>query len=132
MKINPTLDDENQPENQCSPCIDTANCNENSNFFAYDFIDEGGIYVPNGDAVTDDASVTTSLFFKAGNCGTLFGADGLTSTSIGKSAEVIETAAGDIETAAILLGTGITCEDPSKTFVQEHIINTGDSAAAIE
>lgn len=133
LRINPTLDDGNTPADQCSPCTSadftddavSNNCDPNSSIFAYDFMDVSTDVT----AVTDDVSVTTSLFFKAGNCGTSFGADGtLTSTSIGKSAVITD----DITTAAILLGTGITCEYQSKTIEKELNINTGDSAVAIE
>ena len=133
LRINPTLDDGITPADQCSPCTSapadftddaaTNYCDPNSSFFAYDFID---VSADDGTAVTDDASVTTSLFFKAGNCGTLFDTDNtLTSTSIGKSAFSTDK----ITTAALLLGTGITCEYPSKTIEKEIIINADDSNA---
>lgn len=131
LRINPTGTDGDQPTDQCSPCtspeITDKNapnyCDPSTSFFAYDFNDENPVLA----AVTDDLSVTTSLFFMAGNCGTMFDDDEtLKSTSIGKSAAVI----GDIETdALILLGTGITCQYPLATLEQAiSIDNTGASA----
>ena len=62
------------------------------------------------------SSTTTSLFFKAGHCGTsmAISADGTTAvfkTDIGKPAEVDATTG--IVTETTLLETDITCEYPS-------------------
>ena len=134
LRINPTGADGNQPTDQCSPCTSpeitdkTASnyCDSSSSFFAYDFNDESPVL----SAVTDDLNITTSLFFMAGKCGTMFDDDDtLQSTSIGKSAAVT----GDIETdALILLGTGITCKYPSTTLEQEISIDNAGTSAAVK
>ena len=84
LRINPT------GTNKCSPCqsetgLQDNSCDPKNNFFAYNYA-EGAPAA----AVTDDAGETTSLFFKAGNCGTTpvtYSADNQLayfSTSIGK------------------------------------------------
>ena len=110
LQINPTDAQGTVPNNQCLPCIDSnpeSNCNTADNFMGYDFT---------ADPVVASAvsSTTTSLWFKAGQCGTSMSvsADGATATfqtDIGKPAEKIN----GIVVEPTLLETDITCSYPS-------------------
>ena len=124
LQIDPTGADGTAPGTQCLPCtIATAQttdantaatyCDPAKSFFAFDYADAGATAA----AVTDDALVTTSLFFKAGNCGTSpmtisdDGTKAIFSTSIGKPATLDATTG--IVTEPTLLATEITCSYPS-------------------
>ena len=109
LQINPTDAQGTVPTNQCLPCTDAdpvANCNTEANFMGYDFtIDANASPV---------SSATTSLFFKAGQCGTSMttsagGTVATFSTDIGKPAEKIN----GIVVEPTLLETDITCSYPS-------------------
>jgi hypothetical protein len=112
LQINPTDAAGNTPSTQCLPCTDSDpenNCNTEDNFMGYDFTADPVVASP-------VSSSTTSLFFKAGHCGTSMqiSADGATAvfkTDIGKPAEVDATTG--IVTETTLLETDITCEYPS-------------------
>jgi len=123
LQILPTGADQKAPADQCLPCIipsaqtkDSAStddyCDPAKKFFAFDYESDSP-----ATAVTDDASVTTSLFFKAGKCGTSpmtisdDGTKAIFSTSIGKPA-VVDKDTG-IVTKPTLLKTDITCSYPS-------------------
>ena len=106
LQINPTDAQGTVPTNQCLPCTDTTNCNTENNFMGYDFTIPG-----NKSPVT---STTTSLFFKAGQCGTSMkmsddGSLAIFKTDIGKPAEIID----GIVVEPTLLETDITCSYPS-------------------
>ena len=124
LQILPTGADGNAPTGQCLPCTKAnaqttdANtgatyCDPAASFFAFDYADTGATAA----AVTDDATATTSLFFKAGNCGTspmTFSNDGtkaIFATTIGKPAAIDSTTG--IVTEPTLLATDITCSYPS-------------------
>merc|ERR1712176_87720 len=112
LQINPTDAAGNTPSTQCLPCTDNDpenNCNTEDNFMGYDFTADPVVASP-------VSSATTSLFFKAGHCGTSMdiSADGtkaIFKTDIGKPAEVDATTG--IVTETTLLETDITCEYPS-------------------
>ena len=123
LQILPTGADGTAPAGQCLPCTkanpqatddqaSTTYCDPAASFFAFDYDDTSATAAP----VTDDATATTSLFFKAGNCGTspmTFSADGtkaIFATTIGKPA-VLGT--DGIVTQPTLLATDITCSYPS-------------------
>ena len=109
LQINPTDAQGTVPTNQCLPCTDAdpvTNCNTENNFMGYDFTIPG-----NKSPVT---STTTSLFFKAGQCGTSMemnddGSLAIFKTDIGKPAEIID----GIVVEPTLLETDITCSYPS-------------------
>ena len=124
LQILPTGADGTAPAGQCLPCTkanpqatddqaSTTYCDPAASFFAFDYDDTSATAAP----VTDDATVTTSLFFKAGNCGTspmTFSADGtkaIFATTIGKPAAIDSTTG--IITEPTLLATDITCSYPS-------------------
>ena len=119
LQISPTGADGVAPSDQCLPCIlenaqtndsDTTAtyCDPSTSFFAFDFTDSAATPTP----VTDDATVTTNLFFKIGYCGTLpmtISADGTKAkftTLIGKPVTVYNNS---IITEPTLLATEITC-----------------------
>merc|ERR1712176_1319924 len=124
LQILPTGADGTAPTGQCLPCTkanaqttdantDATYCDPAASFFAFDYADTGATVA----AVTDDATATTSLFFKAGNCGTspmTFSDDGtkaIFATTIGKPAAIDSTTG--IVTQPTLLATDITCSYPS-------------------
>ena len=110
LQINPTDAQGTVPNNQCLPCTDSdpeTNCNTEDNFLGYDFTADPLTALP-------VSSTTTSLWFKAGQCGTSMtvSADGATATfqtDIGKPAEKIN----GIVVEPTLLETDITCSYPS-------------------
>ena len=119
LQINPTGADGVAPPDQCLPCTlenaqvndsDTTAtyCDPSTSFFAFDFTNPTATPVP----VTDDATLTTSLFFKIGHCGTLpmtISADETKAeytTTIGKPVTVHNNG---IITGPTLLATEITC-----------------------
>ena len=123
LQLNPTGADGVAPTDQCVACTLAAPqttdsntaatyCDPAASFFAFDYDDDTATAA----AVTDDGTVTTSLFFKIGNCGTspfTLSADGSTAdftTSIGKPASL---GTDGIITEATLLATDITCSYPS-------------------
>ena len=122
LQINPTGADGVTPPDQCLPCIlenaqtndsDTTAtyCDPSTSFFAFDFTNPTATPVP----VTDDATLTTSLFFKIGHCGTLpmtISTDETKAeytTTIGKPVTVHNNG---IITGPTLLATEITCSYP--------------------
>ena len=123
LQILPTGADGTAPTGQCLPCTKanaqatddqaaTTYCNPAESFFAFDYADSSATAAP----VADDGT-TTSLFFKAGKCGTspmTFSADGtkaIFATTIGKPAAIDSTTG--IITEPTLLATDITCSYPS-------------------
>ena len=125
LQILPTGVDGTPPSGQCLPCklanaqtttaTDTATyCDPAASFFAFDYTDTSATAA----AVTDDAAITTKLFFKAGNCGTTpmtisdDGTQAIFSTSIGKPAVIADSSLGII-TEPTLVATDITCSYPS-------------------
>ena len=119
LQINPTDATGSVPANQCLPCTEAtpqANdpdadnyCDPSNSFMAWDFSDDSATTSP-------VSSSSTSLWFKAGKCGTSMDIsdDGTIAefkTDIGKPA-IIDSATG-IVTEATLLETDITCQYPS-------------------
>ena len=115
LQILPTGADGVAPAGQCLPCkLANGSCNPATSFFAFDYTDTSATAA----AVTDDAAITTKLFFKAGNCGTTpmtisdDGTQAIFSTSIGKPAVIADSSLGII-TEPTLVATDITCSYPS-------------------
>jgi len=111
LQINPTDAVGVVPANQCLPCTNPP-CSESTTFMAYDFNDDS-LTAAQKIAVSDS---TTTLFFKAGQCGTSMDISddktkAIFKTDIGKPAEVDATTG--IVTETTLLETDITCEYPS-------------------
>jgi hypothetical protein len=107
LQINPTDALGVVPANQCLPCTSPP-CSESTNFMAYDFNDDS-LTAAQKIAVSDS---TTTLYFKAGQCGTsmrIDGANAIFETDIGKPAEKIN----GIVVEPTLLETDITCAYPA-------------------
>ena len=107
LQINPTDALGVVPANQCLPCTSPP-CSESINFMAYDFNDDS-LTTAQKIAVSDS---TTTLYFKAGQCGTsmrIDGANAIFETDIGKPAEKIN----GIVVEPTLLETDITCAYPA-------------------
>ena len=118
LQIDPTDATGSVPDNQCLPCTketpqannpDTTDtyCDQSNSFMAWDFNDNSATPSP-------VSSSSTSLWFKAGKCGTSMeistdGTKAIFKTDIGKPAIITE----GIVTEATLLETDITCEYPS-------------------
>ena len=107
LQINPTDALGVVPATQCLPCTNPP-CSESNTFMAYDFNDDS-LTAAQKIAVSDS---TTTLFFKAGQCGTsmrIDGANAIFETDIGKPAEKIN----GIVVEPTLLETDITCAYPA-------------------